>query len=88
MTTSLLAAAIFAFLLAAPVFLERYLKQLPEAPACPRCHSVARQAEQVSAVTARLPLLGRTFVAECQCGWRGRMRWRWAHESAGRPGRR
>ncbi|MEX2582741.1 MAG: hypothetical protein WD766_05685 [Gemmatimonadota bacterium] len=84
MPEEFLAAAVMALLLAAPLLIDRYLRQLPIAPACPSCRSVAREVSLARSIVDVLPAFGRTFIAECaRCGWRGRMRWRWAPHAAG-----
>ena len=70
--------------LAAPGILLHYLSRLPDAPACPACRAVT--CEAVSRVTPVLgdrlwAVLDATPPRNCtECGWRGRMRWRWAPE--------
>lgn len=62
-----------------PALVRRYVGRLPEAPECPGCFAVTRMAEGgwlPSFLHRRFPI---TAVRECtRCGWRGRMRWRWA----------
>lgn len=80
-----LGVTVMAMLLAAPFLIDRYLRQLPEAPTCPSCRGVARQAGIPGSMIFSLPVpaFARTFVGECgRCGWRGRMRWRWARSRA------
>lgn len=85
MPEQLLTFALMGILLAAPLLLDRYLRQLPVAPACPSCRAVAREVNLSHSLLDLLPAFGRTFVAECiRCGWRGRMRWRWAADRARR----
>lgn len=61
-----------------PLGLQLYLSRLPVAPACPSCRSTTRPSEACG-LEAWLPALVSTSVGECaRCGWRGRMRWRWA----------
>jgi len=85
MNVDLLTITLFAVVMAAPVLLERYFRQLPIAPACPACRSIARQIGLNSFLFGLIPAFGRTFPAECTvCGWRGRMRWRFARDSAPR----
>jgi hypothetical protein len=63
---------------AAPLVAQLYVRRLPVAPVCPACSSVAREIDSGDLLRF-LPLLATTFVGECSgCGWRGRMRWRWA----------
>lgn len=80
MSMILVAALVGGAVVAAPMALQLYLQRLPVAPACPSCRATTR------AVGARrslaldiLPALVATYVGECaRCGWRGRMRLRWA----------
>jgi hypothetical protein len=77
----MIGAAVMAMLLAAPLLIDRYLRELPTAPACPCCRATARQIERGSAI-ALIPGFGPTFLAECmRCGWSGRMRWKWARDA-------
>lgn len=72
--------------LAAPVFAVHYLVRLPEAPACPTCRRVTTGTVDRAHVGAErlLAILWATQVRRCTaCGWRGRMRWRWALEREG-----
>jgi hypothetical protein len=90
MPAELLGAAVMAMLIAGPLLIDRYLRQLPVAPACPACRGMAREAALGRSLVQWLPVpaLARTFVGECsRCGWRGRMRWRFAPEAAGRDDR-
>lgn len=65
-----------------PFLFLRYLQQLPEAPACPSCRAVTRATQVRWSLAHAVPMLGTTFRAECtRCGWKGRMRWRWAPSS-------
>jgi hypothetical protein len=64
---------------AIPALVQLYFRRLPVAPMCPACSSVAREIESGGDPLRWLPPLATTFVGECAgCGWRGRMRWRWA----------
>lgn len=75
MSMGLLGVAVLILSLTAPSLLEVYLRQLPVAPTCPSCRSVARQIAVACSFSEFLPALNRTFKAECpRCGWRGRMR--------------
>ena len=67
-----------------PAMVQLYVHRLPEAPACPSCRRTTRPMGEGHA--ARLvPALAATTLGECtRCGWRGRMRWRWAARTAGR----
>lgn len=71
-----------ALALAAPLFVLHYLCRLPEAPGCPTCRAVTCEAGPrgvPSAVDRAFALVSATRVRRCtSCGWRGRMRWRWA----------
>lgn len=88
MDLSLLTAALAALALAAPFLVAAYVQRLPVAPACPSCRAVTRAVERECLVAPVRSLLPSTFVGECgRCGWRGRMRWRWATRTAGRDGR-
>lgn len=87
MDLSLLAAALAALALAAPFLLAAYVQRLPVAPSCPSCRAVTREAERSCLYAPVLSLLPATYVGECgRCGWRGRLRWRWATRPAGRDG--
>lgn len=89
MSQEILSFALLAIVMAAPLLLDRYLRQLPVAPACPSCNSVASQVEGACSLALLLPALAKTFLAECaRCGWRGRMRWRWAPRAASTGDRR
>lgn len=79
MTIPLLEAALGALLIALPVALCLYLQRLPVAPACPSCRAVTREVSRGWSSLQMVPALATTFLGECtRCGWRGRMRWRWA----------
>jgi hypothetical protein len=81
----LIGLSLLAMLMAAPLLIERYLRRLPPAPACPCCHAVARVTDRTSAL-AWVPGFAPTFLAECvRCGWAGRMRWKWARDAARKP---
>jgi len=63
---------------ALPLLVGRYLWRLPEAPACPECRAVTLAAAS-RAGWVPLSRVVPVTVRECsRCGWRGRMRWRWA----------
>lgn len=86
MDVQLLGFALAALGALAPLLVLRYLQRLPEAPACPTCRAVTRAESVRWSVATLLPILGTTYRAECtRCGWRGRMRWRWAPRSLRRP---
>jgi hypothetical protein len=81
-TLDIFGGAILLMLFAAPLLIDRYLRHLPVAPACPSCRSVTREAGIQSGWLSWLPVFARTFLAECgRCGWRGRMRWRFAPQA-------
>jgi hypothetical protein len=87
MGVEFLGFAVMAVLMVAPLLIERYVRQLPAAPACPCCRGTAHEVGLPGAVAALIPTLARTFRAECgRCGWRGRMRWRFAPDSVRRNG--
>jgi hypothetical protein len=87
MNAEILGVAVMAAMLAAPLLIERYLRQLPPAPACPDCRAVARAIIAEGLLTGWVPEISRTFLAECsRCGWRGRMRWRYATRAARKDG--
>lgn len=74
--------------IAAPPLVRLYLRRLPVAPVCPACHATAREIDVAADVLRLVPVLATTFVGECGCcGWRGRMRWRWAPRWARRDRR-
>lgn len=82
MDVDILGFALAALCAVAPLLLLRYVQQLPVAPACPACRAVTRAEPFRWSLAHVLPLLGTTYRAECtRCGWRGRMRWRWAPKS-------
>jgi hypothetical protein len=69
-----------------PVMLQLYVHRLPVAPACPTCRTTTRSLPECLPMRW-VPPLAATSVGECtRCGWRGRMRWRWAaHAVTRRP---
>jgi hypothetical protein len=72
-------ALCLALIAAAPFLIHKYVRQLPVAPACPCCSATTRQASHAADLFRFVPHLAATTLGECsQCGWRGRMRWRWA----------
>lgn len=82
MDLSFLVAALAALSLAAPFLLLAYIQRLPVAPACPACRAVTRESEGTGLLLQAIVFLPTTFVGECsRCGWKGRMRWRWATRS-------
>lgn len=88
MEFSFFAAALAALALAAPFLLGVYVQRLPIAPSCPSCRAVTREAELRCLGASLRSFLPATYVGECgRCGWRGRLRWRWATRTAGRDGR-
>jgi uncharacterized paraquat-inducible protein A len=63
----------------APLGLLHRLQHLPYAPDCPRCRTVTHAVQRSAALDRAWALLVHTTVRRCgACGWRGRMRWRWA----------
>jgi hypothetical protein len=61
-----------------PMMVQMYVHRLPEAPSCPTCRRTTRPVSEWQ-VARWVPALAATSLGECtQCGWRGRMRWRWA----------
>lgn len=74
-----------ALLLGTPLLIDRLLRALPVAPACPSCRSVVSEVKASRSLESVIPAMARTFVGECAgCGWRGRMRWRVARDTAQR----
>ena len=64
---------------AAPFLIHRYVRRLPVAPACPCCSATTRQFTHAGDFFRFVPQLTATTLGECtRCGWRGRMRWKWA----------
>lgn len=69
----LLAAAV------APLFLAHHVQHLPYAPDCPRCRTVTHSVPRLAVFDRVWAMIVHTTVRRCgACGWRGRMRWRWA----------
>ncbi|MBW3630024.1 MAG: hypothetical protein KY464_12095 [Gemmatimonadetes bacterium] len=67
-----------------PAMVQLYVHRLPEAPSCPTCQRTTRPISECYAARW-VPALAATSVGECtRCGWRGRMRWRWAARPVGR----
>jgi hypothetical protein len=67
--------------LVVPLLLYAYHARLPWAPSCPCCRAVTREVGSGWSALALVPSFASTSVSECgSCGWRGRMRWRWARE--------
>lgn len=88
MVMNMFLAGVAALVVAGPVLFTRYLRHLPEAPACPTCCSVTRDANSILMFAMLLPSLTATAVRECtRCGWKGRMRWRWAENRVEHQGR-
>jgi len=76
----------FAMMIAAPLFILRYVRGLPIAPACPSCSAITRAVHYGADPFRLIPYLTATSIAECtRCGWHGRMRWRWAPHAVRRP---
>jgi hypothetical protein len=70
-----------AFLLLFPTLVDRYLQRLPDAPLCPGCHALTRGPNEPGMAACLLPILATTVFREClTCGWKGRMRLRFAAE--------
>lgn len=87
MEVSLFAAVLLALALAAPLLVSAYIQRLPVAPACPTCRAVTRHSDRHWIAVQLFSVLPATFVGECtRCGWRGRMRWRWATRPVKRRG--
>lgn len=74
----LLVATIAATVLAGLPLLQAYLAHLPEAPSCPTCQGMTRQADErwISTVLSSYSTTARRACS--RCGWAGRMKWRWA----------
>lgn len=74
-------AAVLLLVALVPAAVQLYLHRLPVAPSCPSCRSTTRVV-QAAALLRWVPALPATSLGECgACGWRGRMRWRWAPRS-------
>jgi hypothetical protein len=88
MTYTLALALVVALcLLAAPTVLGLYLQRLPVAPDCPCCRALTREASIAALSDRWVGTAVATMVRECtSCGWRGRMRWRWAPSRMGPNG--
>ncbi len=77
------AAALLAVLIL-PLIVQLYIQRLPQAPACPTCRATTRPLQEWL-VWRWMPAIATTSLGECtSCGWRGRMRWRWAPRTAPR----
>jgi hypothetical protein len=75
-------------ILASPFAIQHYLERLPWAPSCPSCRSITREVHSGWSALHLVPSFAATFLGECtDCGWRGRMRWKWARDRM-RGGRR
>lgn len=73
---------LMALVVALPAVVHHYLQRLPYAPACPECRMVTRQREPSGWALYLLSILPITVRGECtRCGWKGRMRLRWATRS-------
>jgi hypothetical protein len=91
MSAGFLTFLILVAFLASPFLLQHYLERLPWAPSCPACRSLTREVRSGWWPGQLVPSLAATFLSECtDCGWRGRMRWRWARDGmrGGHRGRR
>lgn len=85
MEISLFGMALAAVSFAAPLLVLAYIQRLPVAPACPSCRAVTREIDRSWLPLWVVQLLSTTYLGECtRCGWRGRMRWRWATRSVRR----
>lgn len=85
MEISLFEVALAAVGFAAPLLVLAYIQRLPVAPACPSCRAVTREIDRKWLPAWAIHLLSTTYLGECtRCGWRGRMRWRWATRSVHR----
>jgi hypothetical protein len=74
-----------ALVAAAPFLIHRYVRGLPVAPACPSCSAITRETRAAVDPFRVIPHLTATSLGECtRCGWRGRMRWKWATRAARR----
>jgi hypothetical protein len=72
-----------------PFAVAHYVTRLPWAPECPQCRAVTAQTHVGSALDRVWVSLATTPTRRCtQCGWQGRMRWRWATERARQGGHR
>jgi hypothetical protein len=79
MSAGVLTFLILGAVLASPFLIQQYLERLPWAPTCPSCRSVTREVRSSWSAVQLVPTLASTFLGECSdCGWRGRMRWKWA----------
>ena len=66
-----------------PAMVQLYVHRLPVAPSCPTCRRTTRPMSEWQ-VARLVPALAATSLGECtRCGWRGRMRWRWAARPVG-----
>lgn len=84
MSVDSVGAAVLVAVLILPIVTQLYLYRLPVAPACPTCRATTRP-RQEWLLLRWVPALGATSLGECtECGWRGRMRWRWATRTASR----
>lgn len=73
--------AIAVALAATPLLIERYVAGLPDAPSCPTCRGVTQTTARGWLPDRLLSTAMLTAVRSCtRCGWRGRMRWRWAED--------
>jgi|GEM_PF-1085052 len=83
---------VVAVALAAPVFLFHYLFRLPEAPACPVCRTTTCDVVPPGCGSGPDRLLARLYSTQLRrctsCGWKGRMRWRWALQRSRHEGGR
>lgn len=79
-------SGLLALLLLVPVLVRHYLEHLPFAPNCPVCHALTGPAGAHALGMRLIPAFAHTVVRRCvRCGWKGRMRWRWAPGAARGP---
>lgn len=76
-------SGLVALVLLVPTLVHHYLVRLPIAPNCPACHAITSSVSTRSVPSRLFPALAQTAVRRCaSCGWKGRMRWRWAPGAA------
>jgi hypothetical protein len=82
MNAGILTLLLVTALLAAPYLVHQYVARLPWAPTCPSCRAVTREVLSRWSPIEFMPSLASTSLSECGvCGWRGRMKWKWARET-------
>lgn len=86
MSMILIATLLAGLLIVGPLALQLYLHRLPPAPSCPSCRATTHEAGGGSWLALELlPALVVTYVGECaRCGWKGRLRLRWATDKVRR----